>query len=656
VTATVTSLTTHGNAISAGQQTGPVIGQITGPFVIDQSNPPLSFVNGTETMPHTSFLVSETYTSAFTDDVGELGQTVPTRIRITPFPEVPKGVKVTFSVTAASTESGATFRTLSGHSETVPREDGSTSVTYEYTSAPGSIYALETFKIYVSMEVEPTAGSGTIAFQAAIVPIGVAVPTTQFPSTAIPRYLEREVPDESDLITGSVELAFPFQTSQSGTYTGIAITNPLNFKVNVDLAAYDADGILITGKGISNPVRLTMPRRGQIAQVATELFGIGFNASRLGTIRVIGQTPVLVGFYLLGEESGTKLDGTTAEVDPVNGWIWPTVFHETPTPFNTYEFFNPGTSAAKARLSLFDSDGHLVAEGSQTVAAGGTAVRNLADVFAGVDLNSFTGGYVKGSSDFPLVATQAFGNARESNVLQGQLSIQKQTYYFAQFASGGGYETEINIVNVDRSVLAKVTLTAVGDDGTAFPITANPAAISIPAGLQWTRTVADLFPGLGGSLTTGYIKVEVEPYLIGPFVTVPLLVGSVRFSSADGYGSAALPLFLPPSGQFIFSQVAQAQGFFTGVAMMNPNAQSAEFTLEVFRQNGALVGSHAGSLEPGEKISRLVYQLVPASGGQVGGYVRVSSDLPLVSFSLFGTDDGLSLSAIPPQQIGRDIQ
>ena len=650
VTATVASATTGGNSIAIGQQTGPVTGQITGPFTVELGDP-LAFVKGLATTPETHFSIQEGYAGAFTDAVGVYGQTVPTQIRITPFPEVPAGVKLTFGPTATSAETGASLRTLSGVPETIPNEDGSNSVIYTFKSAAGSSATVETFQIHVSMEVESTAGTGTITFQAAILPIGIAVPDSDFPSTAIPRYLEREVPDETELISGLVELDFPFQLSKSGVYTGLAITNPLDFRVNVELTAYDEAGLPVMGTGIKNPVELTMPRQGQIAKLATELFGPGFNASTPGTIRAFGKTPVLVGFYLSGEDNGPRLDGAVAGVVPLRSWIWPTVFHEAPTPFNTYEFFNPGKTAAHVELKLFDSSGHLVAEGSQSIPASGTAVRNLEDIFAGSDIASLTGGYVKGSSDLPLVATQTFGNARESNVLPGSVSTQKRTFYLAHFASGGGYETEVNILNMDRSIPAAISLTAIGEDGAAFPVAGNPARISIASGVQWVSTVAGLFPGLGAALSTGYIKMDVDPYYSGPFLTVPPLAGSIRFSAAGGYGSAALPLWITPSSEFIFSHVAQAKGYFTGVAMMNPNPDPAKYTLEVHREDGSLVGSQAGTLGPGEKFSKLVFQLVPASAGQIGGYIRVISNLRVVGFSLFGTDDGLSLSAIPGQDV-----
>jgi hypothetical protein len=45
--------------------------------------------------------------------------------------------------------------------------------------------------------------------------------------------------------------------------------------------------------------------------------------------------------------------------------------------------------------------------------------------------------------------------------------------------------------------------------------------------------------------------------------------------------------------------------------------------------------------------------MIPATLGQIGGYVHIQSDQPVLSFSLFGTNDGKVLSAIPPQSIAQ---
>jgi hypothetical protein len=97
--------------------------------------------------------------------------------------------------------------------------------------------------------------------------------------------------------------------------------------------------------------------------------------------------------------------------------------------------------------------------------------------------------------------------------------------------------------------------------------------------------------------------------------------------------------------------VAEDLGYFTGVAVMNPNAAPAGFTLDVYDKDGAQVGSLSSVLQPGERFSRLLPELVPASEGQVGGHIRIRSDAPLTSFALFGTDDLRALSAIPPQDL-----
>lgn len=73
--------------------------------------------------------------------------------------------------------------------------------------------------------------------------------------------------------------------------------------------------------------------------------------------------------------------------------------------------------------------------------------------------------------------------------------------------------------------------------------------------------------------------------------------------------------------------------------------------LEVFRADGTPVGSFSSEFEPGGRLSRLLDQLVPASAGQTGGYVRVTSNRKLTGFSLFGSGGLKSLSAIPPQDV-----
>jgi len=550
-------------------------------------------------------------------------------------------------------ETGATLTTLATSSNlTIPRPDGSSDIVYEFIPTIESPTTFESFRFFVSMTVQAPATTGKIQFQAAFVPIGKAIPTQQFPSMDIPRYEERLVPDETLLVSGLTELAFPFQAKGDDTYTGIALTNPQDFKVLATLTAYNSNGEMIEGNEITNPVTITLPRKGQYAKLASEIFGPKFNIDTAGTIRVDGKTEQLKGFYMIGDVVGSKLDGSTGNIAGSMSWYLPVIYREGTNPINRLETYNPaaaGASAATLTFRLFDLSGKEVANTSQSIAPGITYVQELGRIF-GVNLSSFQGGYVRGSSDVPLVVRQVFYNAQESNVLDAQNPFSLNSFQIPHFATGGSYSTELTIINTSTAVPAELTVTLYDNAGLSYAVSGNPAKLSIPPQQQITRTLASIFSNLPSGLQTGSIRVEVKSVSSGPFLSVPPLVGAIRFSEASG-SSSALPLLLTLATDFVYSHVAQSLGFYTGIAFLNPNTDAASIKLEVYTREGNLVGFYSTLLRPGERITKLVEELVPASARQLGGYVRLTSSAPVVSFSLFGTNDGRSLSAIPPQTI-----
>jgi hypothetical protein len=510
---------------------------------------------------------------------------------------------------------------------------------------------LDSFPIVVTITVTPPIATGSFAFQGMLLPIGIAVPNSVSPSTDVPRYIERAVPDEADLQKGTVQLAFPFPAQTQGSaYTGLAITNPIPYRVKVTLTAYDSAGNVISGSGIINPVNIVMPRSGQFAELAGQIFGANFNASSAGTIVATGSTSILPGFYMAGGTiSAHDLDGALADLSPISEFVMPTVFHAGTSPVTLLRLFNPGTSAATATLKLYDSSGALKATATVTVPAGGTQVQDLRTIFSGIDLSSLSAGYVTGTTTAGLVATETFGNTLDSNVLRAQVAVPRNSLLVPHFVNGGGYSTELNLINMDTKVTANLTLTAFDSTGNA--IGGNPVVVTLAPGNQYLRTVDQIFPALASGVTTGYIRIDCTPYYVGPWSTTTPIVGSLRFTSASGGGSTALPIYLAPSAGFVYSHVAQDLGYFSGIAMINPNAAATTVTVQVFNQDGSSVGSTSVQLQPGQKLAKLVSELVPASAGQVGGYVSVQSTLPITSFSLFGTDEGKLLSAIPPQNI-----
>jgi hypothetical protein len=175
--------------------------------------------------------------------------------------------------------------------------------------------------------------------------------------------------------------------------------------------------------------------------------------------------------------------------------------------------------------------------------------------------------------------------------------------------------------------------------------------LTLGAKSQVTLTLASLFPRLAPGLVTGSIRIDVPPSFVGPFPIGSQLFGAVRFASADGSASAAVPLALTPAVDCVYSDVAQGAGYFTGLAVENSGATIAQYTVMVYSQAGDLVGTYTSQLNPNASFSELVSELVPASAGQTGGYIRITSDQPLTSFAMFGSSDMRSLSAISPQII-----
>lgn len=105
----------------------------------------------------------------------------------------------------------------------------------------------------------------------------------------------------------------------------------------------------------------------------------------------------------------------------------------------------------------------------------------------------------------------------------------------------------------------------------------------------------------------------------------------------------------------IFGQVESAEGsspsWFTGLALLNPASADANAKVEVLDENGAVVKSANFVIPARRRLSQLLTEYFPDLAGRqiLEGYVRVTTDQPLVSFALFGTTRLSVLSAIPPK-------
>jgi hypothetical protein len=233
-------------------------------------------------------------------------------------------------------------------------------------------------------------------------------------------------------------------------------------------------------------------------------------------------------------------------------------------------------------------------------------------------------------------------------------------FYSAQFASGGAavfptpYFTDLNLINTSAQGV-DVQIRVVDETGALLQSNGvrNPLTVTLAPHAALSGRADQLFgfpkDSTDGPARIGSLRVEAS---------ADGVVGDVSFGDAlSGAIIAALPLQSTLIADALFAQVAEGPSgdppvnYFTGIAVLNPNLEATQVTVDVYRETGELTGSKTQTLPPGHRFSQTVGQLVPAAAGQQRGYVRVRAVGGSVAlFELFGDSDLTRfLAAVPPQ-------
>jgi hypothetical protein len=193
-----------------------------------------------------------------------------------------------------------------------------------------------------------------------------------------------------------------------------------------------------------------------------------------------------------------------------------------------------------------------------------------------------------------------------------------------------------------------VRLRLIQDDGSQVGATAS---VPLPAAGKIYISDQKLFVDAGATLAQGYLEITSSG---------PKLSGSVVFGDPGrSRFSAALPLVARLQSSAVFSQVASGRTYFTGLALLNPNAAGASARIEVFDGSGLAIRSGTQQVRAGRRVSQLLTQFFPDLAGTelASGYIKVTVDRAVAGFALFGTNNltdvtqPLALSAIPAQAL-----
>jgi len=149
---------------------------------------------------------------------------------------------------------------------------------------------------------------------------------------------------------------------------------------------------------------------------------------------------------------------------------------------------------------------------------------------------------------------------------------------------------------------------------------------------------------------TGYLDLKLKP--LARF-TSARAVGAVTFSGNGGRARSTLPMLREGKTETIFLQVAQSNeiGLFTGLAILNAGSEAATLTVRAFDANGKATALKKFELNPETRVVDLLNgeKFFGQAFSQVGGYLELSSSVPVFSFSLFGDFKSELLSAIVGQ-------
>jgi hypothetical protein len=486
--------------------------------------------------------------------------------------------------------------------------------------------------------------------------ISVVVDVAQDASPG-PRTILLRSEDEQVVSTGGIlvfqralpalTLYMPYFITSPDQYTGLALANTASVPASVKIASRDSQGALIYDQDAIVPADLSIAAGAQTARLERQIFNLPPSSQQSGTITLESDTRELQGFYLSGDLKSTYLDGAEAFTQAYKQLYFIDVLQNARTVTEVH-LMNVKDAPLPVTLRLVGADGKtLRGPLSRTIPPRGKIGDPVSSIFGySGDLSS---AHVVASAGIEALA--GFGLTKQKDTVFGMNAVPPERagamLYSPHLAVGHfavNYSTRLNIVNIGASA-SSVAIELLGDDGDYLPGARLDTPVAIPAGAHRTVDIGTCF-GLSKFPTQGAIRVVANS---GAKLLANIIFGDGNPSAAQLSFAAALTLSATGANRFLFSQVAQGQGFYTGVAFMAP--VGAEVRIQVFDSAGKVTGSTSMMLLPCQRHVSLLHDLIPTTGGQVGGYVKVTSTNPVVAFELFGSTSGQFLSAVPLQRL-----
>lgn len=367
----------------------------------------------------------------------------------------------------------------------------------------------------------------------------------------------------------------------------------------------------------------------QFAKLVSEPDLLGSDViGKEGWLEIVYQGDGLQAMYLIGDNQVSRSLSGSPLLDAALRQVIP----ELDGGRTQMYIANTGSESATIQFKLVGTHGQLAAR-SFTLNNGEMLVTKVDSLFP--DFKRLVSpddlAFIEAESDKPLVGTSTLQRDHDSAAVPVLDATQlRQAGAFSYFVVGGGYRSQavlINPTNESQTVQLHYSLSGV------------PAATTVTfAGM------GSVMVDLGG--LTGDRQVSGAVEVIGSSGSGVL--GSIWIRSEDYRIMAALPLESIGSRSYVFPQLAQAQGYWTGISIANPGSVACDVTIEALDTSGSSVGTHTiPNLRPGETTVGLIYEWIRSTLGMSSGTVKVSATAQVLVAEIFGNDALTFMASVP---------
>jgi hypothetical protein len=293
---------------------------------------------------------------------------------------------------------------------------------------------------------------------------------------------------------------------------------------------------------------------------------------------------------------------------------------------------NPGSRAALAQLQLFDAGGTAFRTHRLELAPGGHAARFLHEEFPDV-AGPFRGTLMLTSNEAVAALTLRGTQNERGEFVLTTLPMHRDTdsevrgrVVLPQVADGGGYQTELLLVN-PFDVRLEGRLHFHRPDG-------RPWSIELDGSSEPEReyslaphgSIRAVTSGAGAPVSSGYCTLDAGD------ARVPAATAVIRYLRPGLQSETGVPFVVPSTSASAFWE--SGSDAFTGVAFANSSDTTRRVRLELFARGGIEKKLQAEiELPPGRHFARLLAELYPDLPAGYG-LLRYFSDGPVAFMAL----------------------